>query len=182
VFDGKLGRAYTEVDEVKPTGVYGLSKARAEDKVLKLAEQALVIRTSAFFGPWDKHNFAWNTLEALARGEPVRANRDTAVSPDLRAGSLPRHARSSDRRRNGHLAPGQSGQIELARIRDPGRRGRGVRCFAWSCRSQGERANTALTSARGIMLRPVENAIDDYLGETESATRPASWTLRLNKA
>ena len=50
VFDGKLGRAYAEHDEVRPTGVYGLSKAEAEQHVLGIAETALVIRTSAFSG------------------------------------------------------------------------------------------------------------------------------------
>ncbi|MCW2925281.1 MAG: family oxidoreductase, partial [Thermoleophilia bacterium] len=81
VVDGTLGRAYCEQDEVRPAGVYGLSKAQAEENVLGLGGQALVIRTSAFFGPWDKYNFAWNTLSALARGEPVRACRNSAVSP-----------------------------------------------------------------------------------------------------
>lgn len=164
VFDGKLGRAYTESDPVKPTGVYGLSKAKAEDKVLKLAEQALVIRTSAFFGPWDKYNFAWNTLDALARGEPVRANRDTAVSPtyvpDLCHATL-------DLLVDGetgiwHLA--NQGKLSWHEFATRVAEGAGYDP-AMVLPVRGDRANTALTSARGIMLRPVESAIEDYLGE-----------------
>jgi dTDP-4-dehydrorhamnose reductase len=83
VFDGQLGRSYREDDQVAPANTYGLSKARAEEQVLSAMDNALVIRTSAFFGPWDKYNFAWNTLSSLARGEPVRAGRNTAVSPTL---------------------------------------------------------------------------------------------------
>jgi dTDP-4-dehydrorhamnose reductase len=164
VFDGKLGRAYTESDAVKPTGVYGLSKAKAEDKVLKLAEQALVIRTSAFFGPWDKYNFAWNTLDALARGEPVRASRDTAISPtyvpDLCHATL-------DLLVDGetgiwHLA--NQGKLSWHEFATHVAEGAGYDP-SLVLPVKGERANTALTSSRGIMLRPVERAIEDYLGE-----------------
>jgi dTDP-4-dehydrorhamnose reductase len=38
VFDGQLGRPYSEDDPVSPTTVYGLSKARAEEHVLAAAE------------------------------------------------------------------------------------------------------------------------------------------------
>jgi dTDP-4-dehydrorhamnose reductase len=58
VFDGKKGKAYVESDEVAPQGVYGASKAAAERIVLNISPEALVVRTSAFFGPWDEHNFA----------------------------------------------------------------------------------------------------------------------------
>jgi dTDP-4-dehydrorhamnose reductase len=170
VFDGKLGRAYVEADPVEPTGVYGLSKARAESKVLKLAEQALVIRTSAFFGPWDKYNFAWNTLQALARGEPVRANRDTAVSPtyvpDLCHATL-------DLLIDGetgiwHLA--NQGKLSWYDFATQVAEGAGYDP-SLVLPIQGDPANTALTSARGIMLRPLEGAIDDYL-EAVGERRP----------
>jgi dTDP-4-dehydrorhamnose reductase len=41
----------------------------------------MVVRTSAFFGPWDAHNFVHHALAALARGEPFRAATDVRVSP-----------------------------------------------------------------------------------------------------
>jgi dTDP-4-dehydrorhamnose reductase len=42
---------------------------------------ALVVRTSAFFGPWDGHNFVTQALDALERGDPFVAASDLTVSP-----------------------------------------------------------------------------------------------------
>jgi dTDP-4-dehydrorhamnose reductase len=41
----------------------------------------MVVRTSAFFGPWDRHNFLVHALDALARGREFRAADDVRVSP-----------------------------------------------------------------------------------------------------
>jgi dTDP-4-dehydrorhamnose reductase len=40
-----------------------------------------VIRTSAFFGPWDEHNFLAGVFRALDAGVTVAADADTIVSP-----------------------------------------------------------------------------------------------------
>jgi dTDP-4-dehydrorhamnose reductase len=162
VFDGTLGRPYHEEDLPKPANVYGLSKARAEQQVLGLGDQALIIRTSAFFGPWDKYNFAWHTLNALARGEPVRASRNSEVSPtyvpDLCHATLDL------------LIDGETGIWHLA---NQGR-------LSWHDFAaqvavgagydpamvepiEDVPSVTALTSGRGLMLRPVNDAIDEYL-------------------
>jgi len=81
VFDGTLDRPYVESDKVSPLGVYGRSKADAERRVLDADPQALVIRTSAFFGPWDEHNFVTQALDALDAGRPFAAAADQVVSP-----------------------------------------------------------------------------------------------------
>ncbi|MBW8888594.1 MAG: sugar nucleotide-binding protein [Fibrobacteres bacterium] len=81
VFDGRAARPYLESDPVAPLGVYGRSKAEAERLVAAKHPEALVIRTSAFFGPWDRYNFLWDFRNRLMRGETVRASRDTLVSP-----------------------------------------------------------------------------------------------------
>ena len=81
VFDGRTGRPYVESDPVAPLSVYGRSKAEAEQRVLALLPEALVIRTSAFFGPWDAHNFVTQTLQTLTRGSLWRAAEDAVVSP-----------------------------------------------------------------------------------------------------
>jgi dTDP-4-dehydrorhamnose reductase len=81
VFDGALDRPYVESDKVSPLGVYGRSKADAERRVLDSDPQALVIRTSAFFGPWDEHNFVTQALDALDAGRPFGAAADQIVSP-----------------------------------------------------------------------------------------------------
>ncbi|WP_137175621.1 family 1 glycosylhydrolase [Massilia sp. HP4] len=81
VFDGGKEQPYIESDAANPLGVYGRSKLEAERRVLDADPQALVIRTSAFFGPWDQHNFVTQALNALDVGLPFQAARDVTVSP-----------------------------------------------------------------------------------------------------
>jgi dTDP-4-dehydrorhamnose reductase len=81
VFDGASARPYVESEPVAPLSVYGRSKAEADARVLEAHDDALVLRTSAFFGPWDVHNFAAAVLLALAAGETFAAADDVIVSP-----------------------------------------------------------------------------------------------------
>nr|MDQ3818623.1 sugar nucleotide-binding protein [Acidobacteriota bacterium] len=69
VFDGRRQTPYVESDLVTPLNVYGESKAESEREVLNALPSALLIRTSAFFGPWDEYNFLTIALRALASGE-----------------------------------------------------------------------------------------------------------------
>src|SRR5215213_4845278 len=80
VFDGRLGRAYVESDPVNPGCVYGASKADAERRVGAAHPGSLIVRTSAFFGPWDRYNFIWAALNAFAAGRTFAAGSDV-VSP-----------------------------------------------------------------------------------------------------
>jgi dTDP-4-dehydrorhamnose reductase len=81
VFDGAGTRPYDEGAPPAPRNHYGLSKAEAERAVLSIDSSVLVIRTSAFFGPWDEHNFATLIRRELAEGRPFRAAADVTVSP-----------------------------------------------------------------------------------------------------
>jgi len=81
VFDGRGDRPWLEDDAPAPRNVYGRSKARAERDVLALWPQAMVVRTSAFFGPWDRHNFVAHALAALEQGDEFIAAADVRVSP-----------------------------------------------------------------------------------------------------
>jgi dTDP-4-dehydrorhamnose reductase len=81
VFDGSSNTPYLESSTVSPLNVYGHSKARSEEWVLAVHPYSLVIRTSAFFGPWDKYNFLTIALLTLAAGEPFMAAEDTTISP-----------------------------------------------------------------------------------------------------
>jgi dTDP-4-dehydrorhamnose reductase len=84
VFDGRHGplqRPYVETDPVAPLNVYGRSKAQMEARVLDVLPEALVIRTAAFFGPWDSSNFVTQMLTALRAHQRVRAASDAMVSP-----------------------------------------------------------------------------------------------------
>ncbi|WP_088893139.1 family 1 glycosylhydrolase [Leptolyngbya ohadii] len=81
VFDGNQSYPYLESHDVAPLNVYGHSKATAEQWVLSAHPCALVIRTSAFFGPWDEYNFLTLALRTLAAGQPFIAAEDAIVSP-----------------------------------------------------------------------------------------------------
>ena len=81
VFDGVKNAAYTEKDPVSPLNVYGRSKALAEKLLSEIDTSALIIRTSAFFGPWDNYNFVTNALSALQDKSPFPAAKDLFISP-----------------------------------------------------------------------------------------------------
>ncbi len=167
VFDGQLGRAYVEPDPTSPATVYGHSKAAAEERVLALDPEALIVRTSAFFGPWDRANFLATTLASLHRGEEVAASDNAFVTPTYVPDLV--HA-TLDLLLDGehglwHLA--NAGSISwhgLAReIAD--RRGIAARRIV---DSGGPRTDTSLATSRGQILRPLDHALDDYVRFAEA--------------
>lgn len=81
VFDGRQATPYVETDAMAPLNIYGRSKAAAEFSVLERHPAALVVRTSAFFGPWDEHNFVSQALTTLQQGRQFFAPDDITVSP-----------------------------------------------------------------------------------------------------
>ncbi|HEY0055180.1 MAG TPA: family 1 glycosylhydrolase [Pedobacter sp.] len=81
VFDGLKAKSYLESDRVSPLNVYGISKARAEEYVLERDPSALIIRTSAFFGPWDQYNFVTHVVSSLKNQQFVKAANDVIISP-----------------------------------------------------------------------------------------------------
>lgn len=173
VFDGRLGRRYDEEDATCPANVYGRSKAEAEARVLAAGGRPLVVRTSAFFGPWDRYNFAWHVLSALARGETVRACSRTRVSPtfvpDLCHATL-------DLLIDGetglwHLAnDGELSWFDFARrVAD----GAGYDPALVVADDGPEATSTALTSRRGMMLRSFDEALEDFLRQVVSEEETA---------
>jgi dTDP-4-dehydrorhamnose reductase len=160
VFDGAKG-AYTETDPCNPCSVYGESKLVAEGALLAAGANNLVVRTAAFFGPWDFHNFAWHTLQALKRGERIEARADVRVSPtyvpDLCHAIL--DLLIDGEKGIWHLA--NAGSLSwhefAARLaEEAGIDARGL------VATSGEASDTSLISEHGAMLRPVEAAIHDY--------------------
>jgi dTDP-4-dehydrorhamnose reductase len=81
VFNGCKTNPYTEKDNISPLSIYGQSKAQAEQKVLNHHPTALIIRTSAFFGPWDNYNFLKLIIENLRSGKIFKVASDVMVSP-----------------------------------------------------------------------------------------------------
>jgi dTDP-4-dehydrorhamnose reductase len=172
VFDGEKGEAYVESDRAAPLGVYGWSKAQCEARVLAEHPGALVVRTAAFFGPWDEWNFITRTLASLALGVPVDAADDLVVSPtyvpDLVHATLDLLIDAE----HGiwHLAnAGETSWADLARAAARGAdldetlvRGRPHTELGLTARRP--RA-VPLTSKRGRVMPPLESALGAYLHE-----------------
>lgn len=81
VFDGRQTEPYAESAAPNPLNIYGQSKADAEKRVLTAHPAALVVRTSAFFSPWDQYNFVYFALEAARTNRPFEAADDVRISP-----------------------------------------------------------------------------------------------------
>jgi dTDP-4-dehydrorhamnose reductase len=177
VFDGRLGRAYVEGDPVSPTGAYGLSKAEMEARVLAAMPEALVIRTSAFFGPWDRYNFAWNVLSALSRGDTVRACDRTQVSPtyvpDLCHAAL--DLLIDGEKGLWHLANG--GRISWYEFARKVADGAGYDPALVEPEPAAEPTATVLESRHGALLRPFESALAEFLDRVRADTPGAEMTI-----
>jgi dTDP-4-dehydrorhamnose reductase len=176
VFDGSETTPYLERHAARPLNVYGASKARAERCVLRAHDQALVIRTSAFFGPWDEHNFVTLALRALGAGHEFAAVTDLVVSPtyvpDLVDASLDLLI---DRERGlWHLA--NQGALSWAELATLAAQAAGVPTrtlkllsyeeIGWDARRP---AYSALGSERGALLPPVEGALHRFLADKRAA-------------
>ncbi len=81
VFDGEQPGGYVEDDSPRPLNVYGRSKAAAEEDCLVANPASLIIRTAAFFSPYDPHNFAMHVERELRASRPVPASDDHVVTP-----------------------------------------------------------------------------------------------------
>jgi dTDP-4-dehydrorhamnose reductase len=172
VFDGAKRGAYVESDAVAPLGVYGETKAEAEAGVLALEGQALVVRTAAFFGPWDEWNFVTLALRSLAADVPFAAADDLIVTPTY----VPDLAHSvldlvvDGERGIWHLTNGDG--VTWAELACAAALRAGLDASLVDGRphsSLGFRAarprNAALCSERGRMLPPLDHALARYVAE-----------------
>lgn len=80
VFDGAAPAGYDEDAAPRPLNVYGASKRGAELGCLAFA-RSIVVRTAAFFSPYDPHNFAMQVEQALRDGRPFSASHRHVVTP-----------------------------------------------------------------------------------------------------
>jgi dTDP-4-dehydrorhamnose reductase len=179
VFDGRAGRPYREHDPVAPLCVYGATKAEAERRVLALDPGALVVRTGAFFGPWDGANFVHHALTALRGGAVFAAADDLTVTPtyvpDLAHATLDLlidgasgvwHLSAPDPVTWADLARRAAGLAGLDADRVTGRP---AAAFGWPARRP---AYSALGTARGLALPPLADGLARYLRECDP--RPAA--------
>lgn len=170
VFDGDKGEPYVESDPVAPLNVYGRAKADAERRVLAIDPSALVIRTSAFFGPWDSVNFVAVALAELSQGRPFVAADDIIITPtyvpDLVHASL------------NLLIDGECGLWHLsnrtalswAQLAEMAARRAGIATETLHARPASQLhspaprpAYSALGSERGLLMPPLDDAITRYL-------------------
>jgi dTDP-4-dehydrorhamnose reductase len=180
VFGGTTDRPYVENDAVGPLGVYGATKAEGERRVLAMAAASLVVRTSAFFGPWDSHNFVARALSQLESGVPFVAASDVVVSPtyvpDLcgavltllvdgasgiwhlaNGGSVTWFYLAREAARLFGVDPAGVIPCESARLGLPARRPR----------------FSALGSVRGALMSPLADALARYAAQARPARRAA---------
>ncbi|HVW11246.1 MAG TPA: dTDP-4-dehydrorhamnose reductase [Bryobacteraceae bacterium] len=85
VFDGTLGRPYTEADTVHPLGAYAVSKLAGELYAQAYLDRPLIVRTSGVFGPAGRSTARGNFPELMLRlareGKPIRVVEDHVASP-----------------------------------------------------------------------------------------------------
>lgn len=170
VFDGQGRRPYVETHDVGPLNVYGLSKARAESAVMQAHSGALIVRTSAFFGPWDESNYVTAALRALAHGDSFGAIDDLVVSPtyvpDLVNSAL--DLLIDGERGLWHLANNGSlswaelvrRAAKLADVSTTQLQSRSWRTFGLAARRP---SFSVLTSERGMIMPDIEDALARYV-------------------
>ena len=169
VFDGSLGRAYVEPDAAAPSTAYGASKAEGEKRVLTSHGDALIIRSSAFFGPWDRYNFLYETLRRLAHGEEVEASPSRIVSPTY----VPELVQAAldllldEASGLWHVANEGAVSFHDLACDAADRAGfdrRRIRI------TEGEPVDTSLASERGLLLRPLDQALASFIKDAETLT------------
>ncbi|HEV7383636.1 MAG TPA: family 1 glycosylhydrolase [Phenylobacterium sp.] len=176
VFDGRRDRAYVEGDAPSPLNVYGMSKALAEREIQALGGRALMVRTAAFFSPYDPYNFAADVVRTLAAGQAFQAADDLVVSPtyvpDLVGAVLDllvdgetglRHLANDAAVSWAEFARLVAGELDL----DPGL----VQSVpAASCGWRATRpAYAALATERGRIMPPLEDAIARFAAVVRQA-------------
>jgi dTDP-4-dehydrorhamnose reductase len=174
VFGGKTVRPYLEADHVDPVNYYGLSKAEAEHRVLACMPSALIVRTSAFFGPWDEHNFVTIALRALAAEQVFRAAEDVIVSPTYVPDLVNTCLDLLIDAESGIWHMANAGEISWASLAENAANLAGVssrtlrRCAIREFDLPARRPDySALGSARGLLLPDLDHALRRFLAERE---------------
>lgn len=171
VFDGRLDH-FVEGSRTRPLNYYGLTKQAAERAMRLAGGNGLIVRTSAFFGPWDDANFAAEALRAAAAGRTIAAADDVWVSPTY----VPELVHTAlDLLLDGehgvwHLANEAAitwADLTLAVVRAAGLPaelvvGRPAAAMGWAARRP---PRSVLRSSRGALLSPLDTAIARYFQE-----------------
>jgi dTDP-4-dehydrorhamnose reductase len=154
--------------------VYGESKAEAKRRIAGAHPEALIIRTSAFFGPWDRVNFVYQVLSDLEAGRRVNPAEDIVSPtyvPDLVHAVLDLLVDSE--RGVWHLAnQGMTSWVELAeRVAAEA----GLSWRAGPRVMEDAPRLTALASERGLILPSFASAVSRYVRDCEVDWRASSF-------
>jgi dTDP-4-dehydrorhamnose reductase len=174
VFPGTGRRPHVESDPTAPTTVCGASKTEAERRVGEILPQALIVRTSAFFGPWDRANILTRALAALREGRewtvPAAIVSPTYV-PDLVNAAL--DLLIDGERGLWHL--GNVGAVSWLELVRSGAALAGIATERLA-EEQVDPPYTVLGSERGLLLPSLDDALARYIAETAghpARARPA---------
>ena len=169
VFDGKKSSAYAEEDYPSALNQYGHSKMEAERQVFAYNPSALLIRTSAFFGPWDSYNFVAVVLKSLKEGKDFKAIADVTITatyvPHLVEVAL--NLLIDEQAGIWHLAnEGRISWYEFAvavakRSGNDTAKIQGISLATANLPAQRPQ-NSALTSTKGRLMPSLEKGLDDY--------------------
>ena len=150
--------------------LYGVTKAEAEQVLLAAFSDVLLVRSGAFFGPWDDRNLVTRAVRTIASGRRFPVAMDITVSPTY----LPDLANAAldlllDRERGvWHLASsGSATWAELVREAVCGVKLNSSwilevpsAALGWIARRP---AQSVLSSSRGTLMSSLENALGRYL-------------------
>lgn len=176
VFDGTLGRAYTEGDETHPLGVYGASKLAGEQAV---AGRAMVVRVTWIFSHW-AGNFVKTMLRAAETRSDLRVVNDQFGCPthaeDLAAGLIDI---------SGQVAAGTApatGLFHLAGQGETDRAGMARAIFDDSAACGGPVASVTGVATRDYRTpatRPLNARLDSALAQQTFGVALPHWRARL---
>jgi dTDP-4-dehydrorhamnose reductase len=189
VFDGGKQLPYAEEDQPRPLNVYGCSMAEAEKIVREESPKTLIIRTGDLFCPWDTSDFAYTISKRLSNEEKVYVASNALFSPtyvpDLVHAALDLLVDNE----NGiwHLV--NNGQLTMAdfatEIADRFEFNR-----KYIDASPANASNypakrplyTVLTSSRGILLPPLEDALRRYTATVKATLQKEKRLLKTVRA
>lgn len=175
VFNGNKAEPYVEEDLVEPLNIYGCTKAMGESMIFMHNPSALVIRTSALFGPWDESNFLHYVMENLSKQQQVSVADDVIISPtyvpDLINASL--DLLIDDEKGIWHLA--NKGSISWADLAFQTAHAANLNNIYINAVPSSELKQKALRpkysvlgSKKAILLPPFENAFGRFFNEKET--------------
>lgn len=81
VFNGKKRNPYIEADYTDPLNIFGMSKKIAEESILSINPEVLIVRSSLLMNPWSDQDFLYEVLFSKDSKKEQYAFSDIIISP-----------------------------------------------------------------------------------------------------